>query len=131
MRERPTMAPRTPADGAAETHRFHTIDGAVIEAEPVGDGRQSLLFRATLHFTSPPLAGLALRGFGVWRTGAGLLVTPPRLNGHHPFLIASHLAASDLVEQAEATLRIAVLDACSGRQLRHERDDRRDPHDAG
>ena len=59
------------------------------------------------------LAGLALRGFSLWRAPSGVLVTPPRLSSSQPFLRTSRLAPPGLGDKALMVAFDAVLAAHS------------------
>lgn len=73
------------------------LEGYALELDLAPRGPASLVARVALHFLTPPLAGLALRGFCLWRASSGLLVTPPRLQGDVAFLVPSHLASPGLL----------------------------------
>ncbi len=100
-------------NSARPTTALVQADGYAIELDLAPRGPHALVARATLHFLTAPLAGLALRGFCLWRTstGAGLLVTPPRLQSDVTFLAASHLAAPDASRRALEALEQSILDA--------------------
>lgn len=89
------------------------LEGYALELDLTPRGPASLAARAALHFLTPPLAGLALRGFCLWRASSGLLVTPPRLQGDVAFLLPSHLASPDLSRAALQAVEQAILDAYS------------------
>ncbi len=71
-----------------------------------------LLARAEVHLLEGPLAGLAVRGFSLWRGGqGGVLVTPPRLSSKQPFLRPSRLAQAGASERALRAVFDGILKA--------------------
>jgi hypothetical protein len=98
-------------DATRLTVTLAQADGYVIELDLAPRGPHTLVARAALHFLTLPLAGLALRGFCLWHTSTGLLVTPPRLRSDVTFLAASHLASPDASCSALQALEHAILAA--------------------
>lgn len=93
----------------------HAADGFGVTLEAPDGGPSALLARAELHFLEGPLAGLALRGFSLWRSASGVLVTAPRLSSSVAFLRPSPLASRALSDRALKTLFDAILAAHSKR----------------
>jgi hypothetical protein len=93
----------------------HVARGLAVTLDSPAGGPASLIARAELHFLEGPLAGLALRGFSVWRGTTAPFVTLPRLSSAMPFLRPSRLAAPGLADESLAGLRAAILTAHSKR----------------
>ncbi len=93
----------------------HAARGFAVTLDGTLGAPQSLLARAELHFLEGPLTGLALRGFSLWRAGATVLVTPPRLSSARPFLRPSRLAQPAVSGPALQALFDAILAAHSKR----------------
>jgi len=90
-------------------------EGFGVTLETPDGGPSALLARAELHFLEGPLTGLALRGFSLWRSASGVLVTVPRLSSSSEFLRASPLAPRTLSDNTLKTLFDAILAAYSKR----------------
>ena len=95
-----------------DVHQAEGFAGALDGAE---GAPSALLSRAEIHLLDGPLAGLALRGFSVWRSASGVLVTVPRLSSSVAFLRPSRLAQPALSERTLKTLFDAILSAHSKR----------------
>lgn len=93
----------------------HPAEGFAVTLDGPEGGPSALVARAEIHLLDGPLAGLALRGFSLWRASAGTLVTPPRLSSSVPFLRPSRLAPPALSEPALRNLFDAILAAHSKR----------------
>jgi hypothetical protein len=93
----------------------HAARGFAVTIDSTTRGPASLVARAELHFLEGPLAGLALRGFSVWRAGDGAFVTLPRLSSSLPFLRPSRLAKPGLAETTLREIQAAILAAHSKR----------------
>jgi hypothetical protein len=92
---------------------LHAAHGFIVTLDEARGTPPSLVARAELHFLEGPLAGLALRGFSLWRTSSTPLVTPPRLSSATPLLRPSRLAPPDLSGPALRKLIDAILAAHS------------------
>lgn len=93
----------------------HPAHGFAVTLDSPAGGPAKLLARAELHFLEGPLAGLALRGFSLWHTGAAALITPPRLSSATPLLRPSRLAPPHLSGPALQALFEAIRAAYAKR----------------
>lgn len=93
----------------------HAARGFAVTLDAAPSGTSALIARAEVHFLEGPLAGLALRGFSLWRGTSEPFVTPPRLSSSVPFLRLSRLAAPALGAKSLEALRAAILAAHSKR----------------
>lgn len=91
----------------------HAGPGFAVTLEPSSGSPVTLIARAELHLLEGPLAGLALRGFSLWRRTSGILLTPPRLSSSLPFLRTSRLAPPGLGDKALKVAFDAILAAHS------------------
>lgn len=91
----------------------HPAAGFAVTLDGPEGGPSALVARAELHLLEGPLAGLALRGFSLWRAASGTLVTPPRLSSSVVFLRPSRLAPQTLSGPALQAVFDAILAAHS------------------
>jgi hypothetical protein len=87
--------------------------GFVVTLDPSHGRPVTLLARAEIHLLEGPFAGLALRGFSLWRRPSGVLITPPRLSSAQPFLWTSRMAHPGVGDKALRAVFAAILAAHS------------------